>query len=611
MRTPLLLLLTLLIFISCNPEKRVRVLDTTLPSHPRLLYIPEDQQKIDKLWASEPLLDSLRTALFQKAELLLDDPLAVYDLKEFNYVKHMLAVSRQQLSRMITLCMAYRLTGDTRFSDRAEKDLLHICEFPNWNPDHYLDVSEMTTCVSIGYDWLYHILSPATKEKIVVAIKTKALDEAVETYATGDKNSWAKRETNWNVVCNSGMVIGALAIAEHYPELCGEIIQNALKYLPNCLDHFAPDGVCYEGPGYWSYTNMYLSFLMKVLNDNFGQDFGLTSMKGIDKTAMYYIESVSPSGRIFNFANTGGIIPTTHPIYFFFSKHYNQPEVALFYRNIISDILKNGESTDSEFFLSIPWFDPASPAVEKKLPRLSVYQGVNDIVVFNGDRSKKDFIYLTAKTGRPDMAHQQMDVGTFIVETNGVRWSDDLGADHYSLPGFWDYRADGMRWKYFRNTNFSHNTLSIDGKIQYSHGQAEILSVNTVANSPSVTMDLTPVYNDQASFVHRTFEMSGEDLMTVTDSIGLNTPSQAVRWSMITSAAISVNGKSATLSKEGHTFHLRIVSPGNARFIIRKAKAFSPLEKPVEGFQLLTVDLTGNRHHTLRIAMTANKDRMK
>lgn len=73
---------------------------------------------------------------------------------------------------------------------------------------------------------------------LFIQIKTKALDLVVEEYKTGNADSWAKRETNWNVVCNTGMVLGALAIEEHYPELAKHIIGEAVRYIPNCLKHF-------------------------------------------------------------------------------------------------------------------------------------------------------------------------------------------------------------------------------------------------------------------------------------------------------------------------------------------------------------------------------------
>ena len=181
-------------------------------------------------------------------------------------------VSREQVYRMVNLTLAYRLSGDRRFAEKAERELIHVCNFSDWDPVHYLDVAEMTTAVAIGYDWLYDVLAPSTRQLVVHSIKTQALDLVVAEYKTGNADSWAKRETNWNVVCNTGMVLGVLAIEEHYPELAKHIIGEAVRYIPNCLKHFAPDGVCYEGPAYWGYTNMYLSLLLKALNDNLGED---------------------------------------------------------------------------------------------------------------------------------------------------------------------------------------------------------------------------------------------------------------------------------------------------------------------------------------------------
>jgi hypothetical protein len=429
----------------------------------------------------------------------------------------------------------------------------------------------------------------------------------IEEYKTGNADSWAKRETNWNVVCNTGMVLGALVTAEQYPELAEQIIQNAVKYIPNCIRHYAPDGVCYEGPAYWGYTNIYLSMLLKSLNDNFGEDFGLSGMEGVEQAVLYYIHSVSPSGKVFNFANSGGTSPDTNPTFFYFSRKFNQPEAATFYRDVLSNQLKNTSTPRWFYFLSIPWFDPAS-FEGITLPKLNVYEGINDIVVFNGDRNTRNYIYLIAKTGDPDMAHQQMDVGTFIVETNGIRWSDDLGSDNYALPGFWDYKPDGQRWKYFRNSNFSHNTLSIDDKIQYSGGTGEIHSCDDKAEQPFVTFDLSTVYADQAQSVYRTFSMPDDTHMLVTDSVELLSSRQHVRWSMVTSADVQCNGNTAVLTKDGQLFYLTILSPSGASFSSIPAKTFiAPEEKPVDGYSVLSTTVAGNSKQVIKIGMSANK----
>jgi oligo-alginate lyase len=92
-------------------------------------------------------------------------------------------------------------------------------------------------------------------------------------------------------------------------------------------------------------------------------------------------------------------------------------------------------------------------------------EGEPDILVFNGDHGDPDRFFLTAKGGKLVMAHNQLDVGSFIVENQGIRWGIDPGTDSYSLPGFFDYSF--MRWQYFRNSNLGQSTLNIDGNLAY------------------------------------------------------------------------------------------------------------------------------------------------
>lgn len=575
----------------------------SLPPHPRLLWNKQEEQRIKDLLGKDPLLDSLYVFLLQEGERILNLPLQEDPRLTHPKVSDILPVSREQVYRVVTLSLAYRLSNDLRFAKKAEEELIHVCNYKDWDPNHYLDVAEMTTAVAIGYDWLYDILSPSTKQQIVSSIKSKALDWVVKEYQIGNSDSWAKRETNWNVVCNTGMVLGALAIEENEPELTRHIVQEAVHYVPNCLKHFAPDGVCYEGPAYWGYTNMYLSLLLKALNDNFGQDFGLSDMQGVRQSVLYYIHSTSPGGKIFNFANSGSTAPAAEPIYFYFSKAFNQPEAAQFYRKLLSNTVGKGNYFRF-YFLSIPWYDDRSPIVTETLPRMKVYEGINDIVVFNGDKNISNSLYLIAKTGDPDMAHQQLDAGTFIVESEGIRWSDDLGSDNYSLPGFWDYSPNGQRWNYFRNSNFSHNTVSIDNQIQNSAGRGEISIYDEHNTQPFVEMDLSSLYEGQSRFAYRTFQMLDDTHILVTDSIGLNNPSQLVRWSMITSAKVECRDQVAILSKDGKSFKLQIEAPSDAHFTMQFAKRNFDTEKPIKGYTLLQLSVSGRSTQVIKVLLS-------
>ena len=604
------LLSVVLCITSCQEQQKpVMVLDTQILPHPRLLYTTVDHKSVKDRLKSTPLMDSLYVKLLEQAENLLNVPVQKYQLTSLN---QMLGISREQVSRIITLSMAYRMSGDKRFATKAEEELVNVCNYPNWNPYHFLDVAEMATAVGIGYDWLYQVLSPETKQLIVSTIKKNAIDEAFQVYEK--RQAWYNGDNNWNVVCNTGMVIGALAIAEDYPEEAAKVIQYATRYVPKCMEFFAPDGACYEGPAYWGYANSYLSVLCKALTDNFKHDFGLSEMEGINNTALYFIRTFSPSGKAFNFADSaypteGSILEySENPLFFFFSRRFNQPEVAAHYRQVLTGALKHPKMSDRFFFLSLPWFDPAPFNEQTVVPRMELFKGGGvDIIVFNGNRQTPHSLYLIAKTGAPRMSHQQLDVGTFVTEADGIRWSDDMGSDSYALPGFWDSKPDGQRWTYFRNTNFSHNTLTIDGKIQFSDGAASIMDYDTKAAQPYATMDMTPLYKDLATLVHRTFRMLDDLTMTVTDSVVLVSPKQEIQWTWITKADIQCDGNNATLRKDGHTFYVKMVSPANAIFTTEQAKTSFEGERPAGEFNILKAHLSGNQNQVIQVVLSSKR----
>ena len=142
-------------FVVTGRDLSVRQSGKELLQHPRLLFSKQEEQRIRDLFGTEPLLDSLYVGLMKEAERLLLVPPQEDPRREIKNTKDILPISREQVYRMVNLALAYRLSGDRRFAEKAEKELVHVCNFPDWDPIHYLDVAEMTTAVAIGYDWLY------------------------------------------------------------------------------------------------------------------------------------------------------------------------------------------------------------------------------------------------------------------------------------------------------------------------------------------------------------------------------------------------------------------------------------------------------------------------
>lgn len=561
-------------------EKTAVVNGITLPSHPRLLFTKAEETKVKQLITTDALAKRLDALLTAQADKLVSTA-------QRTETAVSLTVSRDYLNRLFSLALAYRLHGDEKYATAVNETLIHVCSFSNWDPGHYLDVAEMTAAVAVAYDWLYDVLPSTTKSLVKASIYNKALLLAKAEYQNGTSGSWAKRETNWNVVCNSGMTLGALATAEDYSEIATDVVLNAAKYMPNCLQHFSPDGTCYEGPSYWEYTNIYLAMFIKAMNDNLGTDYGISSLGGVSKAALYYIKTLSPTSKVFNFADSNTTYASSSPLFFLFSKHFNQPVVANWYRNRLSTVVSSGNVPKWHFPLCLAWFDNATTTETIAAPKLETFHGINDIAVFHGQSDAAKPIFLIAKGADPDMAHQQLDGGTFIIESEGVRWTEDLGVDSYDIPGFWDYSPTGQRWNYFRNTSLSHNTISIDGKIQYSAGTAHISEEHASDSQPYVRLNMTTLYQGQAKNVVRQFKLVDSSTIEIQDEITLLNAGQEVCWSIVTPAAVSISGNKAVLQKDGKVFYMKILSPSNAVFSWKLAKPNTSYETAISGITML------------------------
>ena len=90
----------------------------------------------------------------------------------------------------------------------------------------------------------------------------------------------------------------------------------------------------------------------------------------------------------------------------------------------------------------------------------------------------------------------------------------------------------------------------------------------------------------------------------VADSRGLQSPSQSVQWSVITSANVECKGNTAVLRKDGKSFSLKIVSPVYASFTTRAAKRGTEAEKPIEGYTILSASVSGDPVQVIKVLLS-------
>ena len=588
------------------PKPPAGYLSSLKKTHPRLLFTSKDQERISKLAKRDKLLSQLIALNNHWADELLKEP--VLRLKREDHVR-MLSVFRECLSRVNTLALAYRLTGEKKYLTRCFAELKNAGELKNWNPKHFLDTGEMTFAFAVGYDWLYDGLTKKQRAFLRKAIVNKGLRSGLKSYASG--RGWPGRKNNWNQVCNAGMVAGALAVADTNPKIAAQIIFCATKSAPRALKQYDPMGAYMEGPGYWYYGTTYSTVMLDALKTALGKDMGLGKFKGFSKTALFNIHMTSPTGLFFNYAD-GGMRAKSSPALFMLAKKYNNPTWSWCFRRWLSShyfgkkitgFKKRNGKADRFFAFNIAWYDPrgAKPDSEK-LPLDYFFKGQHDVATMRSAWGNKQAIFVGFKGGDNTTPHGHLDAGSFVFDSDGVRWAYDLGGDNYNLPGYWTRKNNKFnRWKYFRLINKSHNTLVVDGQLQNTRGRAKIVKFKSTPKLVRALTNLTAVYKNQASSVKRGLSFIDRKTVVIQDEI-INAKGE-IRWGMMTNAKIKIEGNTATLTRAGKKMRMRILSPAGAKFVVESAKPGTKKEKQNKNMKMLAVRVMPQKNKLTKITI--------
>jgi hypothetical protein len=574
------------------------ILATLRPEHPRLILTAQDWHLLRAERGGTNTVARILAATEKNARTLLDQPPVTYKKEG----KRLLAVSREALLRIELWSFAYQLTGDKIFLRRAEKEMLTVAAFPDWNPSHFLDTAEMTAALALGYDWLFADLSPATRATVREAIIERSLKPGIALKGSG----WQIKAMNWNQVCFGGLGLGALAIADEAPAVSAALLQQVRDYNHFGQEPYAPDGVYPEGPGYFNYGTGYEILLIAALESALGTDWNLPDAPGFMTAAAAQLQLTGPTGRPFNFSDSSSGNPIFQPWPFWFARRLNQPSLVYFQQQRLQEALDSAKADSA-----LPWLAqwlrhlPATiPAPE--LPLAWQADGKNPVGIFRSSWTDNNALYLAFKGGQASHHHGHMDAGSFVLEAQGVRWACDLGAqDYLSIESqgwnLWDFKQGGDRWRIYRINNFSHNTLTLGGQMHTAAGRAEITAFATNA----ATVDLSPVFSPQARSVSRHFEFNSNQIR-IRDDIQGATNGLPVCWQMLTRAAITLKGDTAELRQDGKILHARIVAPADARFETASAQpADDGVNQPNPGFTLLQVKLVApaSGHLTVEIEL--------
>ncbi|MEN6307448.1 MAG: heparinase II/III family protein [Anaerohalosphaeraceae bacterium] len=588
-------------------------------AHPRLLWPVGTEEQIRARMAADPAARAIFEHIQHEADSLMEQP----PIERVQIGRRLLDKSRTCIKRVLTLSFMYRMTGKEAYFQRAEKEMLAAAAFSDWNPSHFLDVAEMTTALAIGYDWLYDKLSPTSRETIRRVIVDKGLVPSLETKddlsnLQSIKKSiekrmntwWVVSTNNWNQVCNGGMTLGALAVLEDEPQLATQIVHRAVGSVPRAMGEYNPDGAYPEGPSYWVYGTSYNILLIDALNAALKTDFGLSEHKGFQKTGDYFVQMTGPTGLFFNYADCGQRGGGIYPEIFWFARHYDRPDWMWGERPALERYRTGGGqgmSGGSRFLpMTLIWMaqnEPVKPAI-----LCWKGDGNNPVAVLRTGWDN-DSLYIAIKGGRPAVNHGHMDIGSFVLDVDGVRWALDLGSQDYNRIeqmgiSLFNMRQDSQRWQIMRYTNLWHNTLSVDEQLQRVEGFAPITQFLPDSPKPRAVVDMSRVYAGQLNTAMRSVQIAADKTTWIHDRVEASDKNCTVRWSMVTPADVEIQSNgTALLKRDGKTLYFAVRSLGDPSIKIPlqawSTEPKSKLDEPNRGTRILGFEIPLKANQTM------------
>ena len=518
--------------------------------------------------------------------------------------KRLLSVSRLALKRIFYLSYAYRMTKEEKYAYRATQEMLSVSRFPDWNPSHFLDVGEMVLALSIGYDWLYEYLESETRSIVRDAIVEKGLDAAAP-------DEWFYRAaSNWNSVCNAGLLYGALAVFEDVPDKAKKIIERCLLTNPKALSAYGPDGGYPEGFHYWGYGTSFQVLLIAALESALGTDAGLSEYPGFLESARFMEFMTAPSGEYFNFSDAVNGVRCNMMMFWFAKK---MGDLSLLW--LENQYLENPSVCFAEDRLlpCLLIFCAHQDLSNIQPPSCHFWHnsGKTPVFIYRGGWNSKEDSYLAVKGGSPLTSHAHMDAGSFIYERKGIRWAIDLGMQNYlSLESrginLWDQSQEGQRWGVFRLGNMAHNTLTINNKRHLVNSYASINRIYKSEDMKGAEVDLISVFADDMEKVVRIIYLNEEDDLIVKDELVTGEKEALVTWIMVTPAEAKIIGKNQMeLAKDGHRMLLTVIAPGDVEMKLWSNEPLHAFDEPNPGSMRVGFEthLLANRKNLLKVTL--------
>jgi hypothetical protein len=277
---------------------------------------------------------------------------------------------------------------------------------------------------------------------------------------------------------------------------------------------------------------------------------------------------IAPSGKNFNWSDNG-LGASLSPAMFWLAQKSDKPSVLWSEKTFLKTDNFSKFKSIRELPAIMIWGKniPLDKITEPK-EKFWIGQGSNPVAMMRTSWTDPNAIYLGFKSGSPSVNHGHMDVGSFIMEADGVRWSSDPGMQNYeSLESkgmsIFGRTQDAQRWTIYRMNNHSHNVITIDNQHQQVKGYGKIDAYSDAEAFSYVVSDISSVYDGQMKQVVRGVAMKDGKYVVVRDEVETLGKETKLKWAMFTFADVELGENSAILNQDNKKLYIQVKSPSN------------------------------------------------
>ena len=528
-------------------------------AHPRLFFSQDDLPSIREK-TDHPRYRADWAALHQQAQEALAgppiadvDPAHTHDAYEHSYYR--CNVIAKAAVKAGTCGVAYRITGEARFAERAREMMQAVLETDRerWlvAPHPLFDLPTAAIChgLAIAYDMMADDMSHTERRHFVAVCREKAVAPFLTMCSQLGDNG--KRPLNpglygartWNYVPALCSGAGCLLLALHGDgaDLSREI-EIARAHLLRFIEWYDDAGCAIEHTVYWAAAmRQTLTFLVALRANGWPKIFQQRSRK-LERTAYAPLYMCIGGKNVANFCDShyGPLRARANAL--ILAAAYRDPRLQWWAEHMPPGDLLSLVCGDTDLASSPP----------HDLPTCMAFDACG-IAVLRSSMTDPDTLFLGLKAGRArgkicDDPHCQFDLNSVVLDAYGATLLADPGYGHN-----WFHGPSTIDPAHPTNSTPAHNTLLVNGAGQlYEHSPiAHFQDLSPRHDVDCIVSRLEQGYGPHVRRFDRHAFMINRAFYVLLDDIELSAPA-SLTWNFHAPKSAHIqSGETTRISNQG------------------------------------------------------------